>query len=232
MQEFQQAGQTQKLMSDTEAQELLRLYMHKTGGATQISTADVAEAIRLPEIEVEALLAELRTEKLVATSVKPARRRKVRDVIVACIAALILLVAGLAIFRSAVVSAKPRTDYFIVGNGHTIDIPSNVQMRDAEHNGDLIATITEFADRQLTPTGAVTTSSQPDTLKQIQSGNWDAAGIEHVSIDVADGRFTTSTSLPYYRGGEPGVSRACQIERQSRISWALHDLEQQTRISP
>src|SRR2546421_3912886 len=140
MQEFQQSEQAQKLMSDSEAQDLLRLYLNKTEGATLISTADVAEAIHLPESQVEALLAELRAQKQAAATVKPQRRRKLRDVVIACLAALILIVAGLVIFRSTVVSGKTRSDYYVVGNGYTIDVPSNVQLGEAEHNGDLIAT--------------------------------------------------------------------------------------------
>ena len=51
------------------------------------------------------------------------------------------------------------------------------------------------------------------TLAGIQSGNWDAPGIEHVSFTTTAGPFQTETSLPFYGGADAAIKDRCAASR-------------------
>jgi hypothetical protein len=100
MQELRQTSENDatSAMTDSEAQDVLRLHLKRSEGSPQLSTAEVAEAIRIPESEVRSLLEEVRQIKRAEELLKPAPtvvKRKLRDSRLAIAAASIFVLMGI-----------------------------------------------------------------------------------------------------------------------------------------
>ncbi len=234
MNRFEQPSEGQQEMSEVEAREVVRLHAQEPGLKGQISVVELANTLGVQEQDVARLLAEVRGSGVATKQVETHRARKIRDVVVACFAACLLLLIGTTLLRSTSIVSNPRlnpSEYVIESNGVRIDLPTNVPLDRAEHSGDLIDNLTNQATNKFTPVNLANYQGTSTTLAGIQSGNWDAPGIEHVSLTMTAGPFQTETSLPFYGGADPVVKADCAFERNQRIRWALHDLAQQQKIS-
>jgi hypothetical protein len=240
MQEFQQPSAIPGVMSDVEAQEVLHLYMTQTGGAPQISTADVAEAIRVPESQVQSLLAQVRAQKTASASVKPVRRRKIRDVAIACIAALIFIAVALGVARGLHSSSEQSAWMFETNSTYTLQtntssrsVKVHVPPVQADRGHELAEVLNTEATTNMRPdiSSSGFKEDAAKTLSQLNSGNWDAYGIVHQPIALSVGPVTAHSSLPYYVGSDHAVQRLCIEQRLLRMTQLLQEIGQRARIS-
>lgn len=94
-------------MSKAEVDELIRLTSEReTPAGSYASTADLAEALRLPEAEVQAMLARLRAQSVPTLEPIVQQRQRSRDVAFAIIAALVVMFMALFFVLAAPVKVE------------------------------------------------------------------------------------------------------------------------------
>lgn len=237
MQEFEQAATDPKLMNDAEAQEVLRLHLTKTGGAPLVATGDVAEAIRIPEAQVQGLLAEVRAQQQLADQVQPNHKRKLRDVFMALVAGLILVtVFATAAMRTSVRSTsgewtvKPAT-YVLAEGSIERPLATRIAPVNADRK-DLLDVLFADSEANLIPhTNEVPVVNASATLKGLKANDWETPGIRQVIITLSTGPETLETMLPYYTGTDQTIQKVCADERYSRIRSLLRQLADRARMT-
>lgn len=237
MQEFEQTATDPKLMSDAEAHEVLRLNLTKTGGAPLVATADIAEAVRIPEAQVETLLAEVRARQGLADQVQPNHKRKVRDAFIALVASLILItVFATAAMRTGVRSTdgewtvKPAT--YVLAEG-SIERPLATHIAPVNADSkELLDVLFADSEANLVPhTNETPVVSASATIKGLKANDWETPGIRQVIITLSTGPETLEAMLPYYTGTNQTIQKMCADERYSRIQSLLRQLAARARLT-
>jgi hypothetical protein len=260
MQKLDQASvdATTGVMTDAEAQEVLRLHLKRSEGAPQLSTAEVAEAIRLPEEEVRNLLGEVRRNKKAEELLKPTptvRKRKSRDVLIAVVAALIFIYAavvgvsvGLRVMRrnmerdirsvitteGTIAPEAPNPyspGYQVTFGSQEFFVSSSINPVNADTNPDLIKVLNTDIN------GEGSTASYParqdkDMLIALRSGNWHYQNLlyEDFKITYRSEELEVSSTMPTYAGKQPEIRRLVEAERLRRVKGALDLLASKYRL--
>lgn len=242
MQQFRDAS----VATEDEVRGVLELHLQNRDLQPGVSTRDLAEAMRVSEAEVEALLATVRAKAVSSqereSELARAKRRKKRDVRLATIVAVLILTPILGSLYGPVVTMLERNGmgpqlvtYYIRADGTTRSISARIQPERAAENRSLPLLLADEAELLLAPRESRSTSplsSRAELVRQIEAGEL-GPDFKEIVTEIYTGvesNRRVKIKLPTYSGDDRELRAGIDNIRANRISQALAEIAQRARL--
>jgi hypothetical protein len=242
MQQFRDAS----VATEDEVRGVLELHLQNRDLQPGVSTRDLAEAMRISEAEVEALLATVRAKTVSSqereSELARTKRRKKRDVRLASIVAVLILTPILVSLYGPVTTMLERNGmgrrvvyYFVKTDGTVRNVQARIEPERAAENRSLPLLLADEAEQILSARESRTpspTTARNELVRQLETGelgpDFKEVPTEIYTSEESARRITIK--LPVYSGDDREIRAGIDNIRTNRISQALAEIAQRARL--